>query len=58
MNYSGAFGEFFLQNQWTPTGACEDRRSLCDTMSFGVNSLLLTTLQVALGALLIAIKSG
>ena len=44
MNYSGAFGEFFLQNQWTPTGACEDRRSLCDTMSFGVNSLLLTTL--------------
>ena len=38
MNYSGALGEFFLQNQWTPTGACADRRSLCDTMSFGVNS--------------------
>ena len=58
MNYSGALGEFFLQNQWTPTGACEDRRSLCDTMSFGVNSLLLTTLQVAFGALLIAVPLG
>jgi phosphate transport system permease protein len=58
MNYSGVLGEFFLQNQWTPTGACEDRRSLCDTMSFGVNSLLLTTLQVAFGALLIAVPLG
>lgn len=58
MNYSGALGEFFLQNQWTPTGACADRRSLCDTMSFGVNSLLLTTLQVAFGALLIAVPLG
>ena len=58
MNYSGALGEFFLQNQWTPAGACEDRRSLCDTMSFGVNSLVLTTLQVAFGALLIAVPLG
>ena len=58
MNYSGALGEFFLQTQWTPTGACEDRRSLCDTMSFGVNSLLLTTLQVAFGALIIAAPLG
>ena len=58
MNYSGALGEFFLQSQWTPTGACEDRRSLCDTMSFGVNSLLLTTLQVAFGALIIAVPLG
>lgn len=58
MNYGGAFGEFFLQNQWTPTGACADRRGLCDTMSFGVNSLLLTTLQVAFGALLIAVPLG
>ena len=58
MNYSGALGEFFLQNQWTPTGACADRRSLCDTMSFGVNSLLLTTLQVAFGALIIAVPLG
>lgn len=58
MNYSGALGEFFLQNQWTPTGACAERRSLCDTMSFGVNSLLLTTLQVAFGALLIAVPLG
>ena len=58
MNYSGALGEFFLQNQWTPTGACEDRRSLCETMSFGVNSLLMTTMQVAFGALLIAVPLG
>ena len=58
MNYSGALGEFFFQTQWTPTGACEDRRSLCDTMSFGVNSLLLTTLQVAFGALIIAAPLG
>ena len=58
MNYSGALGEFFLQSQWAPTGACEDRRSLCDTMSFGVNSLLLTTLQVAFGALIIAVPLG
>lgn len=58
MNYSGALGEFFFQNQWTPTGACEDRRSLCETMSFGVNSLLLTTLQVAFGALVIAVPLG
>ncbi|MGB2038610.1 MAG: phosphate ABC transporter permease subunit PstC [Candidatus Poseidoniaceae archaeon] len=58
MTYSGALGEFFLQNQWTPTGACADRRSLCDTMSFGVNSLLLTTLQVAFGGLLIAVPLG
>ena len=39
-NYGGAFGEFFFQTQWTPTGACADRRSLCENMSFGVNSLL------------------
>ena len=58
MNYGGAFGEFFLQTQWTPTGACSDRRSLCETMSFGVNSLLLTTLQVAFGALIIAVPLG
>ena len=58
MNYGGAFGEFFLQTQWTPTGACSDRRSLCETMSFGVNSLRLTTLQVAFGALLIAVPLG
>ena len=58
MNYSGALGEFFLQTQWTPTGACEDRRSLCETMSFGVNSLLMTTMQVAFGALLIAVPLG
>ena len=58
MNYSGALGEFFLQTQWTPTGACEARRSLCETMSFGVNSLLMTTMQVAFGALLIAVPLG
>ena len=58
MNYSGALGEFFFQTQWTPTGACEDRRSLCETMSFGVNSLLMTTMQVAFGALLIAVPLG
>ena len=57
-NYTGAFGEFFFQTQWTPTGACSDRRTLCDNMSFGVNSLLLTTLQVAFGALLIAVPLG
>ena len=57
-NYIGAFGEFFFQTQWTPTGACSDRRTLCDNMSFGVNSLLLTTLQVAFGALLIAVPLG
>ena len=54
-NYGGAFGEFFFQTQWTPTGACADRRALCENMSFGVNSLLLTTLQVAFGALFIAL---
>ena len=58
MNYSGALGEFFLQTQWTPTGACEDRRALCESMSFGVNSLLMTTMQVAFGALLIAVPLG
>ena len=42
-NHGGAFGEFFFQTQWTPTGACADRRALCENMSFGVNSLLLTT---------------
>jgi len=57
-NYGGALGEFFFQSQWTPTGACADRRGLCETMSFGVNSLLLTTLQVAFGALLIAVPLG
>ena len=57
-NYGGAFGEFFFQTQWTPTGACADRRSLCENMSFGVNSLLLTTLQVAFGALFIAVPLG
>ena len=56
--YGGAFGEFFLQSQWTPTGACSDRRSLCENMSFGVNSLLLTTIQVAFGALIIAVPLG
>ena len=57
-NHGGAFGEFFFQTQWTPTGACADRRALCDNMAFGVNSLLLTTLQVAFGALLIAVPLG
>ncbi len=57
-NYGGAFGEFFFQTQWTPTGACADRRALCENMSFGVNSLLLTTLQVAFGALFIAVPLG
>lgn len=57
-HYGGAFGEFFFQNQWTPTGACADRRSLCENMNFGVNSLLLTTLQVAFGALFIAVPLG
>ena len=56
--FSGALGEFFLQTEWTPSGACPDRRSLCENMSFGVNSLLLTTLQVAFGALIIAIPLG
>jgi phosphate transport system permease protein len=57
-NHGGAFGEFFFQTQWTPTGACADRRALCENMSFGVNSLLLTTLQVAFGALFIAVPLG
>lgn len=57
-NYGGAFGEFFFSTQWTPTGACSDRRSLCENMSFGVNSLLLTTVQVAFGALFIAVPLG
>ena len=57
-HYGGAFGEFFFQTQWTPTGACADRRSLCENMNFGVNSLLLTTLQVAFGALFIAVPLG
>ena len=57
-HYSGAFGEFFFQTDWTPTGACADRRSLCENMSFGVNSLLLTTLQVAFGALFLAVPLG
>ena len=56
--FSGALGEFFLQTELTPSGACPDRRSLCENMSFGVNSLLLTTLQVAFGALIIAIPLG
>ena len=56
--FATVLGEFFFQTQWTPTGACSDRRSLCDNMSFGVNSLLLTTLQVAFGALLIAVPLG
>ena len=54
--FSGALGEFFLQTEWTPSGAC--RISLCENMSFGVNSLLLTALQVAFGALIIAIPLG
>ena len=57
-NHGGAFGEFFFQTQWTPTDACADRRALCENMSFGVNSLLLTTLQVAFGALFIAVPLG
>ena len=57
-NHGGAFGEFFFQTQWTPTGACADRRALCENMTFGVNSLLLTTLQVAFGALFIAVPLG
>jgi len=57
-NYSGALGEFFFQSQWTPTGSCPDRRSLCENMSFGINSLLFTTIQVAFGALLIAVPIG
>ena len=44
MNYSGALGEFFFQTQWTPTGACEDRRSLCDTMSVSYTHLTLPTI--------------
>ena len=57
-NHGGAIGEFFFQTQWTPTGACADRRALCENMAFGVNSLLLTTLQVAFGALFIAVPLG
>jgi phosphate transport system permease protein len=57
-HYGGAFGEFFFQTEWTPTGACADRRTLCENMSFGVNGLLLTTLQVAFGALFIAVPLG
>jgi phosphate transport system permease protein len=57
-NHGGAFGEFFFQTQWAPTGACADRRALCENMTFGVNSLLLTTLQVAFGALFIAVPLG
>ena len=49
MNYGGAIGEFFLQTTWNPTGS---------NLSFGVNSLLLTTLQVAFGALIIAVPLG
>ena len=56
--YGGVFEFFPLQSQWTPTGACSDRRSLCENMSFGVNSLLLTTIQVAFGALIIAVPLG
>lgn len=57
-DYGGAFGEFLLTNQWTPSGGCPERRELCDQLSFGVNSLLLTTIQVAFGALLIAVPLG
>ena len=57
-DYGGAFGEFFFTTQWTPTGACADRRALCENMSFGVNSLLLTTIQVAFGALFLAVPLG
>lgn len=56
--YGGAFGEYFFTTDWTPTGACSDRRVLCETMAFGANSLLLTTIQVAIGALLIAVPLG
>ena len=48
MNYGGAIGEFF------PDYLESNRINL----SFGVNSLLLTTLQVAFGALIIAVPLG
>jgi len=56
--YGGAIGEYFFTTQWTPTGACADRRTLCESMAFGANSLLFTTIQVAFGALLIAVPLG
>ena len=49
MNYGGALGEFFLTTNWNPA---------LKPVSFGVNSLLLTTLQVAFGALIIAVPLG
>ena len=49
VNYGGALGEFFLQTEWNPVGS---------NLSFGVNSLLLTTIQVAFGALIIAVPLG
>ena len=49
MNYGGALGEFFLTTDWNPA---------LKPVSFGVNSLLLTTLQVAFGALIIAVPLG
>jgi|TARA_B100001758_G_scaffold96281_1_gene82274 phosphate transport system permease protein len=56
--FGGALGEFFFQTEWLPSASCPDRRSLCESMSFGVNGLLLTTMQVAFGALIIAIPLG
>ncbi len=55
---TGAIGEFLFQTEWIMDPNTSDRRTLGASSKLGVNALLSTTLQVAVGALLIAIPIG
>ena len=58
-HFDGSIGEFVMDTTWKPdAGADENRRGLSTNMEFGVNSLFLATLQVSVGALLIAVPLG
>ncbi|MEC7437127.1 MAG: hypothetical protein VYB27_08580, partial [Candidatus Thermoplasmatota archaeon] len=54
----GSLGEFLTQTLWRTDIRTVSVVTVTDNLSIGVNALLQTTLQVALGALLIAIPLG
>lgn len=54
----GSLGEFLTQTWWKTDVRTVDVVTVGDDLHMGVNSLLQTTLQVALGALIIAIPIG
>ena len=56
---NGSLGEFFTQTWWkTDVRSAAETVTVTSDLHMGVNSLLQTTLQVALGALVVAIPIG